>query len=379
MKILVTGGAGFIGSSLCEKLVEENHDVVVIDDFSSGDIINLTTILDKIELIKTDCMLRKSNDYYFGLPDAGRELADDLVLTHLERGVENDIKAYDRNDGKQIIVGIKGSGKTDLRRFIESTDKAHILNLDADNAYLNIDAEKLIGRSGRIKNVLALELVRAFAEHMEESAENRSPSTNKLKKASEKALKILKNIPNAVEVNTGYGKVNLAELLRASSGAIVQSAWKNIVVEVCDSLKNKRGYIMIDDAEDVFPGIENNPDFLEGLVRAIYDINRETKSRLHVLLFLKYGIWRHWFENQKEYDKVSDIVVFLSWNHKSLCEIIGRRIAVKRRISKQQILKKSTESLWRLDFYWPTKLKFDKFASFVTEYCVSGPRDIIAL
>jgi len=56
MKILVTGGAGFIGSSLCERLVEENHDIVVVDDFSSGDINNLTTILEKIELIKTDCM-----------------------------------------------------------------------------------------------------------------------------------------------------------------------------------------------------------------------------------------------------------------------------------------------------------------------------------
>ena len=35
MNFLVTGGAGFIGSHLCEHLSENNHNVVVIDDLSS--------------------------------------------------------------------------------------------------------------------------------------------------------------------------------------------------------------------------------------------------------------------------------------------------------------------------------------------------------
>jgi UDP-glucose 4-epimerase len=36
MKILITGGAGFIGSNLADRLVEEGHQLVVIDDLSSG-------------------------------------------------------------------------------------------------------------------------------------------------------------------------------------------------------------------------------------------------------------------------------------------------------------------------------------------------------
>ncbi len=36
MKYLVTGGAGFIGSHLTEKLVSEEHDVTVLDNLNTG-------------------------------------------------------------------------------------------------------------------------------------------------------------------------------------------------------------------------------------------------------------------------------------------------------------------------------------------------------
>ena len=45
MKILVTGGAGFIGSHLCERLIAEGHDVVAVDNFTTGIESNLTAIL----------------------------------------------------------------------------------------------------------------------------------------------------------------------------------------------------------------------------------------------------------------------------------------------------------------------------------------------
>lgn len=41
MKYLVTGGAGFIGSNLVDKLIEDGHEVVVIDNFSTGKESNL--------------------------------------------------------------------------------------------------------------------------------------------------------------------------------------------------------------------------------------------------------------------------------------------------------------------------------------------------
>lgn len=41
MKILVTGGCGFIGSTLVDALISKGHDVIVIDDLSSGSLDNL--------------------------------------------------------------------------------------------------------------------------------------------------------------------------------------------------------------------------------------------------------------------------------------------------------------------------------------------------
>ena len=44
MRVLVTGGAGFIGSHLSERLVLEGHDVVVLDNFSTGRASNLANL-----------------------------------------------------------------------------------------------------------------------------------------------------------------------------------------------------------------------------------------------------------------------------------------------------------------------------------------------
>jgi nucleoside-diphosphate-sugar epimerase len=52
MRYLVTGGAGFIGSSTVDELVQRGHSVVVLDDFSAGKEENLADVRNKITFIK---------------------------------------------------------------------------------------------------------------------------------------------------------------------------------------------------------------------------------------------------------------------------------------------------------------------------------------
>ena len=55
-RILVTGGAGFLGSHLCERLVNEGHDVICLDNFFTSQKSNVSHLLDKsnFELIRHD-------------------------------------------------------------------------------------------------------------------------------------------------------------------------------------------------------------------------------------------------------------------------------------------------------------------------------------
>jgi len=55
-KILVTGGAGFIGSHLCEALVKQGHDVICVDNFFTGRKENITHLFDEnmFELLRHD-------------------------------------------------------------------------------------------------------------------------------------------------------------------------------------------------------------------------------------------------------------------------------------------------------------------------------------
>jgi UDP-glucose 4-epimerase len=59
-KILVTGGAGFIGSHIVDSLVEQGANVIVYDDFSSGHLENLSKVKKQIKVIKGDILDIKS-------------------------------------------------------------------------------------------------------------------------------------------------------------------------------------------------------------------------------------------------------------------------------------------------------------------------------
>ncbi|MCX6840306.1 MAG: SDR family oxidoreductase [Verrucomicrobia bacterium] len=56
MRILITGGAGFLGSHLCERLLDEGHEVICLDNFFTGSRDNIINLLPnpRFELIRHD-------------------------------------------------------------------------------------------------------------------------------------------------------------------------------------------------------------------------------------------------------------------------------------------------------------------------------------
>ncbi len=55
-RVLVTGGAGFIGSHLCRRLIEDGHEVLCVDNFFTGTRANIADLLDhpRFELMRHD-------------------------------------------------------------------------------------------------------------------------------------------------------------------------------------------------------------------------------------------------------------------------------------------------------------------------------------
>ena len=106
MNILVTGGAGFIGSHLCEKLITQGHRVTALDNFSTGNAKNLSNLksINSFELVdgsiletKTLNPLIDASDYVFHLAAAVGVF--NIVNNPLEslltniRGTENVLEA----------------------------------------------------------------------------------------------------------------------------------------------------------------------------------------------------------------------------------------------------------------------------------------------
>jgi UDP-glucose 4-epimerase len=82
VRVLVTGGASFIGSHLVDRLLEADADVRVADDFSSGTLANLAQSIDRIDLRTGD--LRESE--FTRDASADRQVVFHLAAKHGGRG-----------------------------------------------------------------------------------------------------------------------------------------------------------------------------------------------------------------------------------------------------------------------------------------------------
>ena len=94
MKSIITGGGGFIGSHLCESLVEQGHEVLVLDNFSLGKKDNLKKIKNKVTILKKDIRdLNSINNLFKGVQNVYHLAA----LADIVPSIENPDDYYSTN------------------------------------------------------------------------------------------------------------------------------------------------------------------------------------------------------------------------------------------------------------------------------------------
>jgi UDP-glucose 4-epimerase len=121
MRVFITGGAGFIGSHLCDTLVAEGNDVTILDNLSTGTKKNIAHLEGKIRLIQGD--IRNEN-----LVESLVENCDLILHMAAALGVDNilqnPIESISTNyHGSKIVLN--AATKFDKRIVIASTSEIY--------------------------------------------------------------------------------------------------------------------------------------------------------------------------------------------------------------------------------------------------------------
>lgn len=118
MKVLVTGGAGFIGSNLCEALLENGDSVICLDNFSTGHIENILPLIEKypttFKLIVGD--IRNMNDCRKAV-DGVEYVLHEAALGSVPRSIKDPVTTNEVNIGGflNMIIASRDAG---VKRFI---------------------------------------------------------------------------------------------------------------------------------------------------------------------------------------------------------------------------------------------------------------------
>ena len=140
MKILLTGGAGFIGSHLAEKLISEGHSVTVLDDLSTGSSANLNSLKGSSDFRLVEAsMLDKSI--------VNQLVADSDGVIHLgaalgvQRILERPYESFIANtQGTENLIIAAAESKKKI--FIASTSEIYGKNPEQP---LNEESDRVIG------------------------------------------------------------------------------------------------------------------------------------------------------------------------------------------------------------------------------------------
>ena len=138
MKYLITGGAGFIGSHLAEKLITRGDQVVVLDNFSTGSLNNISEIKDKIKIEQGSILEKAVIDKLVSESDFVVHLAAALGVFNI---VNKPLESLKTNlQGSEVVL--EACDKYRKPVLIASTSEIYGKN---DKVPLNEEDDRIIG------------------------------------------------------------------------------------------------------------------------------------------------------------------------------------------------------------------------------------------
>ena len=128
MRVLVTGGGGFIGSNLVDELLARGHEVRVLDNFSTGRRENLEHVVDQVELVEGD--LRSYERVHRAvrgcevvlhqgaLPSVPRSVQDPITSNEINVGGTLNVLLTARDEGvRRVVFASSSSAYGDAEGF----------------------------------------------------------------------------------------------------------------------------------------------------------------------------------------------------------------------------------------------------------------------
>jgi UDP-glucose 4-epimerase len=121
MRIFVTGGAGFIGSHLCDSLLVQGHQISILDNFSTGSDVNIAHIRDQIEINQGDIRDSALVQKFVAPADIVLHMAAALGVNTI---LGDPIESVSTNfTGSEVVLN--AASKLDKRIIIASTSEVY--------------------------------------------------------------------------------------------------------------------------------------------------------------------------------------------------------------------------------------------------------------
>lgn len=138
MKYLVTGGAGFIGSFLAESLIERGDQLIVLDNFSTGQLSNLKNVMSDIEIINGSILDKNLVDKLVTRSDQIIHLAASLGVLNI---VNKPLESLKTNlTGSEIVLEVANKNRKPV--LLASTSEIYGKN---SKLLLNEEDDRILG------------------------------------------------------------------------------------------------------------------------------------------------------------------------------------------------------------------------------------------